>query len=147
MAAKGRRSAARDAWRFVADMWLSDDMHDRFHAACEAAGVSPPQLKALLSLEPGRARSMRALADAWKCDASWVTGIVDGLEERGYAERQPHPGDRRVKVVGITALGQKAKARALDCVYEPPASFSQLTVTEQRTLRDLLARIQPGREA
>src|SRR5262245_18246965 len=140
MAAKGRRSAAREAWRFVADMGLSDDMHDRFRAACEAAGVSPPQLKALLSLEPGQVQSMGALAEAWKCDASWVTGIVDGLEDRGYAERRPHPGDRRVKVVGITRLGQKAKARALDCVYEPPASFSVLTVAEQRTLRDLLAR-------
>jgi DNA-binding MarR family transcriptional regulator len=135
-------SAAREAWRFLADLWFSDEIHDRFHAACEAIDVSPPQLKALLSLEPGQARSMRALAQGWKCDASWVTGIVDGLEARGYAERRLHATDRRVKVVAITALGEKAKSRALDCIYEPPPSLSALTPAEQATLRDLLAKIQ-----
>jgi DNA-binding MarR family transcriptional regulator len=125
----------------MADMWMSDAIHDQFHAACEAADVSPPQLKALLSLEPGRAQPMRALAQDWKCDASWVTGIVDGLEARGYAERQLHAGDRRVKVVAITPLGEKAKARALDCLYEPPASLAGLTVAEQCALRDLLAKV------
>ncbi|HUJ64387.1 MAG TPA: MarR family transcriptional regulator [Acidimicrobiales bacterium] len=135
-------SAAREAWRLLAEMWFSDEMHDRFHAACEAADISPPQLKALLSLEPGQVRSMRALAQTWKCDASWVTGIVDGLEARGYAERQLHTTDRRVKVVAITRLGEKAKARALDCLYEPPAAWSELPLAEQRTLRDLLAKVQ-----
>jgi DNA-binding MarR family transcriptional regulator len=137
-----RRSAAREAWRFLVELWFSDEIHDRFHAACEAIDVSPPQLKALLSLEAGQAHPMRALAQSWKCDASWVTGIVDGLEARGYAERQLHPSDRRVKVVAITPLGEKAKARALDCIYEPPASLSALTVAEQGTLRDLLAKMQ-----
>jgi DNA-binding MarR family transcriptional regulator len=122
-------------------MWLSDAMHDRFHAACEAADVSPPQLKALLSLEPGRAQPMSALARDWKCDASWVTGIVDGLEARGYAERQLNSKDRRVKVVAITPLGEKAKVRALDCLYEPPVSLSELTYAEQTSLRDLLAKV------
>jgi DNA-binding MarR family transcriptional regulator len=120
-------------------------MHDRLHAACQAAGVSPPQLKALLSLEPGRAQPMRALAQDWKCDASWVTGIVDGLEARGYAQRQLHQSDRRIKVVAITPLGEKAKARALDCIYEPPPSLSELTFAEQCTLRDLLAKVQGAR--
>jgi DNA-binding MarR family transcriptional regulator len=109
--------------------------------------VTPPQLKALMSLEPGQAESMGALAAGWKCDASWVTGIVDGLEDRGYAERQVHPRDRRIKVVAITPLGEKAKARALDCLYEPPSSLSELTVAEQRVLRDLLAKIRLGRES
>jgi DNA-binding MarR family transcriptional regulator len=143
VSATGRgQSVAREAWRYMADMWLSDAMHDRFHAACAAADVTPPQLKALLTLQPGHAQSMGALADGWRCDASWVTGIVDGLEGRGYVQRQLHPGDRRVKVVVLTALGEKAKAEALDCLYQPPPSWSDLTAVEQRTLRDLLAKIQ-----
>jgi DNA-binding MarR family transcriptional regulator len=128
-------------------MWFSDEIHDRFHAACEAARVSPPQLKALLSLQPGEAHSMSSLAEGWKCDASWVTGLIDGLEARGYAERRPHAHDRRVKVVALTPLGEKAKARALECLYEPPTSLSALTVAEQRTLRDLLAKIQRSRQS
>jgi DNA-binding MarR family transcriptional regulator len=134
-------SAARDAWRHIADLWFSDEIHDRFHSACEVTDLSPPQLKALLSLEPGQIQPMRALAAGWKCDASWVTGIVDGLEERGYAQRQAHPSDRRIKVVLITPLGQQAKAKALDCLYEPPASIEALTSAEQRQLRDLMAKL------
>jgi len=132
---------AKEAWRYVADLWFSDEIHDRFHVASEAADVTPPQLKTLLWLEPGEPRPMRSIAESLKCDASWVTGIVDGLEARGYAERKAHPVDRRIKVVVITSLGEKAKARALDCLYEPPASFAALTLAEQRQLRDLLAKI------
>jgi len=142
----GSSSAASEAWRFLADLWFSEEAHNRFHAACEAADLTPPQLKGLLSLEPGHTQPMRALAEGWKCDASWVTGIVDGLEERGYAERRTHPTDRRVKVVAITPLGEKAKARALERLYEPPASIEALTVAEQRQLRDLMAKVKLARE-
>ena len=69
-------------------------------------------------------------------------GIVDGLEERGYVVRQPHPTDRRVKVVAITALGEKAKTTAIARMHEPPAAMlDALTQNEQRTLRDLLRKI------
>jgi DNA-binding MarR family transcriptional regulator len=139
--AKRTSPAAREAWRHVAELWFGDENHDRFHEACTAADVSPPQLKAMLSMEPGEPQPMRALADSWKCDASWVTGIVDGLEERGYAVRRAHPTDRRVKVVEITPLGEKAKARALERLYEPPASINVLTADEQRTLRNLLRKM------
>ncbi len=125
----------------MAELFLSDGTRDRFLSACDAADLTPPQLKALLSLQPGVSQSMRALAEGWKCDASWVTGIVDGLEERGYAQRQPHPTDRRIKVVAITPLGAKAKARALERLHEPPPSLDALTPDEQVQLRDLLAKI------
>jgi DNA-binding MarR family transcriptional regulator len=120
---------------------MTQEVQHRFHDACEAADLSPPQLKALLSLEPGGSQSMRALAEGWRCDASWVTGIVDGLEERGYVQRQPHATDRRVKVVALTALGEKAKARALERLFEPPDSFNSLTPADQAQLRDLLAKV------
>jgi DNA-binding MarR family transcriptional regulator len=40
---------------------------------------------------------MSQLADEWLCDASNATWIVDRLEERGLAERETTPTDRRVK--------------------------------------------------
>ncbi len=137
-------SAAREAWQCVAELLLSPEIQQRFHDASEAADLSPPQLKALLSLDSGGSQSMRALAEGWRCDASWVTGIVDGLEERGYVQRQPHATDRRVKVVVLTPLGEKAKARVLERLYEPPASFTSLTPAEQVQLRDLLAKARPA---
>lgn len=135
----------KEAWRYVADLWFSDELHDRFHSACSAADLTPPQLKALLSMALGEAVAMRDLAAGWRCDASWVTGIVDGLEAKGYAAREVHATDRRIKVVGITAAGEKAKARALDRLYEPPASMSALNASEQRQLRDLLAKMERAR--
>ena len=136
-------SAAREAWQYVAELLMSQEIQHRFHEASEAADLSPPQLKALLSLDAGSAKSMRALAEGWRCDASWVTGIVDGLEERGYVQRQAHATDRRIKVVALTALGEKAKAQVLERLYEPPASFAALTPDEQAQLRDLLAKVRP----
>jgi DNA-binding MarR family transcriptional regulator len=142
MAMASRRSPAHEAWECLAELWMGDENHDRFHNACAAVDISPPQLKALLSLQPGDAKPMRAIAEMLRCDASWVTGIVDGLEERGYVERQPHKTDRRVKVVTITALGEKAKGKAMAELSEPPpALLRALTQDEQRTLRDLLRKV------
>ena len=54
----------------------------------------------------------------------------------------PRTGLRRVKVVTITALGEKAKAKAREQLYDPPAAFvNALTENEQRTLRDLLRKV------
>jgi|SRR5437588_8637164 len=140
--AKPPRTPAHEAWEVLADLWFGDENHDRFHNACAAIDISPPQLKTLLSLKPGDQQPMRAIAEMMRCDASWVTGIVDGLEERGYVERQPHKTDRRVKVVTITLLGEKAKAKALEQLHEPPPAFVHaLTQNEQRTLRDLLRKV------
>ena len=64
---------------------------------------------------------------------------------RGYAERQVHPTDRRIKVVAITALGEKAKARALERLHEPPASMAALTAAELRALKAMLEKMQAKR--
>ena len=143
----GKRSEAdaeqpgQEAWCLLAEMVFSRENQARFAEACGAANLTPPLLKALLSLEAEAVEPMRALAKGWGCDASWVTGIVDGLEERGYVERQVLAADRRVKVVKVTALGEKAKARALERLHEAPASITALSLSDQTALRDLLRKV------
>ena len=39
--------------------------------------------------------------------------IVDDLEGRGYVERFPDPGDRRAKLIRLTAKGEKAQSIGL----------------------------------
>jgi DNA-binding MarR family transcriptional regulator len=135
------RETAREAWELISKFFWSDANHDRFHAACGALGVSPPMLKAMLSLQPDQAQPMRALADTLRCDASWVTALVDGLEEKGYVERRSLPSDRRVKTIVLTEEGALAQKRAFAHLHEPPASFATLTATEARQLRDLVRKV------
>ena len=132
---------AREAWRLIAEMLFTEESQARFLEAGAAANLTPPLLKALLSLEPDAAEPMRVLAKGWGCDASWVTGIVDGLEERGYVERRVLNSDRRVKVVHLTPVGEEAKAKALERLHEPPASITDLDPVDQAVLRDILRKV------
>lgn len=131
----------REAWRLLAEMVFSEETQARFRDACAAANLTPPLLKALLSLDPDDPEPMRVLAKGWGCDASWVTGIIDGLEERGYVERRVLASDRRVKVVEVTTLGEAAKHRALDRLHEPPAAITALDPPDQVALRDLMRKV------
>ncbi|MEW6046486.1 MAG: MarR family transcriptional regulator [Bacillota bacterium] len=51
------------------------------------------------------------LADRLGVTRSTLTGLLDVLQERGYIERSPDPGDRRTLWIGITAAGRKALQR------------------------------------
>lgn len=132
---------ARAAWRSFYELVFSPQSHDRMHDVCEAAGVTPGLMKALLSMRPGEPRPMKELSGELRCDASYVTSLVDGLEERGFVERRAHPSDRRAKVVVLTAAGDRARENLLDRMHEPPACFAVLTPDEIGTLGSLLAKL------
>src|SRR5215211_4949270 len=69
-----------EAWELMFELFKGTK-RERFQLGQEY-GLSPMQLGALHSLEPGRELPMSSLADALLCDASNVTGIVDRLEAR-----------------------------------------------------------------
>jgi DNA-binding MarR family transcriptional regulator len=56
-------------------------------------------------------------------------------------ERRPHPTDRRVKTIVLTAEGRARRDHALELLSEPPSAFGSLSAAEQRQLRDLLAKL------
>jgi DNA-binding MarR family transcriptional regulator len=84
---------------------------------------------------------MRVLAERWRCDASYITSIVDDLEEQGLAQRQPHPSDRRIKTVALTPKGAALRVQLMSLLSEPPPAFDALSAAEQRQLRDLLNKV------
>ncbi len=110
----------------------------RFIEIAHKLGVTPPILGALRFLE--QPQTMGRMAELLHCDPSNVTGIVDALEERDLAARKPSAGDRRVKVVELTAAGEKLRARAVEEMYKPPAWIEGLSAADQRALRDILRR-------
>jgi DNA-binding MarR family transcriptional regulator len=133
--------AGKEAWRSMFELIFSPQTQARMAEACAVAGVSRGLLKTLFHLEPGVGVPMRDLADHWGCDASYVTSMADALEERGLAERRPHPSDRRIKMIALTDEGIETRDRAFDLLYEPPPAFGALTGAEQRELRDLLRKV------
>ncbi len=122
-------------------LFMEGEAHDRVHRICAELGLSPPLLKAFVhlgSLDDEGGLRMSDLAETWGCDASYVTALADGLQERGLAERQPHPTDRRVKSIVLTAEGRAKRERALELLSQPPSAFAPLSATEQRQLRGRL---------
>src|SRR5262245_32532676 len=89
-------------------------------------GLTPNDSRALHALDAATGLPMRSLAEAWECDPSNATWIVDRLEALGLAERQASPEDRRVKLVRLTAKGQRTKAELLDEFYQAPDEFDGL---------------------
>ena len=141
-AMRSKDASTREAWRCVTRLFLSDEAHDRFHEACAEIGLPHPgSLRALLSISSDDAPSMRDLADAMHCDASYITCLVDALEGLGYVERRVMATDRRVKQVQLTAEGDAARRRALDVLLSPPDSLEQLSAAEARTLAELLGKV------
>jgi DNA-binding MarR family transcriptional regulator len=125
-------------------LFMEGEAHDRVHRICSEMGLSPPLLKAFVhlgTLDDDGGLRMSDLAETWGCDASYVTTLADGLQERGLAQRRPHPTDRRVKTIVLTAEGRARRERALELLSEPPSAFASLTAAEQRQLRNLLAKL------
>ena len=69
-------------------------------------GLTSIQALTLLLMNERQPRSMKSLGLLFHCDASNVTGIVDGLEQKGLVSRQNDPNDRRVKTVCVEPAGK-----------------------------------------
>jgi len=134
-------TAGGEAWAAIAELFLGDANFNRFNEACDAIDVGPPALKLLLGMEPGVGTPMRAFADKLRCDASWVTSLVDDLESKGYVERRVLPSDRRGRAIVTTKRGLTAQAKARAVLHRAPAVMNALTATEQRQLRDLTSKM------
>ena len=128
---------ARRAWRVLSNLVLDAD---RRVAVSKALGLSFARVRALRRLA-AQPLTMRALAAQLTADPPYVTLIVDDLEERGLVERQPHPDDRRAKLVSLTAAGRAAVAEAEQILDEPPAALRELAPDDLTALLRVLERL------
>jgi DNA-binding MarR family transcriptional regulator len=133
---------AAEAWGAV--LGLAMGQRDRFFQVLQSFGLTPGDLRALVVLDARNPRPMRALALAWRCDASNVTWMVDRLETRGLVERRMLPTDRRVKTVVLTPAGARTKAELFERLQEPPDDFLALDRATLEALRDALAKLPPS---
>jgi DNA-binding MarR family transcriptional regulator len=133
-AAGGAKDVAGEAWDSLVRLVYPPP----FLAIARELGLRPAAFGTLRAL--GEPKTMSEIAAVLHCDPSNVTGIVDGLEERGLATRTPAEDDRRVKLIALTAEGRRVRARLVKAIEKPPAWLTELSAADQHTLRDLLRR-------
>ncbi|MGX1547966.1 MarR family winged helix-turn-helix transcriptional regulator [Streptomyces adustus] len=70
--------------------------------------------------------------------------LVDEIVRKGYAERRPHPGDARARLVVLTERGWACTRAAEEAIAEIVQGWAGvLGESEVGVLRDHLARIAP----
>lgn len=85
---------------------------------------------------------MNALRKAFNCDASNITGLVDGLEQKELASRYESSEDRRIKMVRLEERGREVRHALLRHLgkHEGP-DWSRLEPNEYQTLMRLLQKV------
>ncbi|WP_199431931.1 MarR family winged helix-turn-helix transcriptional regulator [Qaidamihabitans albus] len=86
--------------------------------------------------------SQRELGGVLGVDPSAVVALVDDLERAGLVRREPHPDDRRTRLVAVTEQGATTLAEARELAGQVDTELlDALTVAERQTLEKLLRRI------
>ena len=130
VAADETEAPAAEVWRLIRTISHDPTAMAATHQIVEETGLPLAPLRALLVIPLDQALPMRQLARRLGCDNSYVTALVDALEERGLAVREQHPTDRRVKVIALSGLGKEVAERAQLAGVEPPASFGALSAAQ-----------------
>ncbi|WJV45342.1 MarR family winged helix-turn-helix transcriptional regulator [Streptomyces flavofungini] len=130
--------AATRAWQGLNTLLM--DRHNRRKEVADALGMSFSRIRALRRIAPGPL-TLRELAQRLGADPPYTTVIVDDLVRRGFAERVPHPVDRRAKLVRLTAEGEAAAARAATILSAPPADLLALDRAEIEALDRVVTKL------
>ncbi len=113
-------------------------------ASLREYGLSLPAYKVLRALEYSD-QSMREVSEILHVSPRTVTDMIDSLEARGLVARGPHPADRRVTLLSLTADGRRQLATAAALADKSHgAAISGLSAQDQRTLSRLLDQVAPA---
>ncbi|MGW7638028.1 MarR family winged helix-turn-helix transcriptional regulator [Streptomyces decoyicus] len=75
----------------------------------DAHGLTMWAYSVLLYLDETPIRTQAALAEAIRADKTRIIAVLDDLETRELIRRQPDPGDRRVRLLSLTAAGRRLR--------------------------------------
>lgn len=130
------RQDAERAWQILVSL-VMESRGDWRRKVTEATGLPFSRVRALKRLRDWD-RTLSELAAEMGTDAPAATVIVNDLETRGLVERRPHPEDRRVKLVSLTAEGRKVIAVVRKIADQPPAVLTNLPEQELAELRRIV---------
>ena len=127
--------------------WNGQRAAHTFTEALRELELRPPHFGVLTLIAAAPGSTQQELVDRSMTDPSSMVAILDELEQRGLAERQPHPGDRRKHAIHLTAGGKKTLERARRLANRTADElFAALDGEEREALRRLLRKM-AGAEA
>jgi DNA-binding MarR family transcriptional regulator len=86
--------------------------------------------------------TLKQIADETSNDAPATTVAINDLENRGLVERNPHPENRRAKLVSLTPAGQQIVQLVRRTVRDDaPPAMQHLSKTDLAHLRRILERV------
>ena len=124
--------------------WVAQRSRERFAKALEAElGLHPREFGVLAVVQHEPGITQQAIGDAAGVDPSTMVATLDGLEERGLAERRPHSSDRRKRAVYLTddgRGGRRVRASA-SAARSARSVFGALSADERKQLNSLLRKV------
>jgi DNA-binding MarR family transcriptional regulator len=110
-------------------------------AAVRPLGIELRHFAVMIQLANHSPQSQKELGGRVGRDTAGMVRVIDDLESLGYAERRPHPGDRRIRAVQLTPKGLEA----FDTAHRAALPIAQHLVAhlkpgEAEQLMDLLIR-------
>jgi len=110
-------------------------------------GLTSIQAITLMLLEEHADCPMKRLGQVFHCDASNITGIVDGLERKGLVSRENDQADRRVKTVRISAAGRALRGRVLEqLIRDSNYLFGPLSDAEAKQFVHIVEKLDPHKK-
>ena len=114
----------------------------RFREQSRELSLDPAHCRVLLVLADNAGISQAALADLCGLKATHMTRVVDLLELCGWAERHPHPHDRRTHMLSVTPNAAQVLRRISSIIGEALfQALQNLSAQEISTLLRLLGQL------
>jgi DNA-binding MarR family transcriptional regulator len=105
-------------------------------------GLTRAQCKVLGYLARNEGINQAGLADLLEIKPMTLVRQIDRMEEDGWIERRPDPGDRRARRLVLTAKASRILTRILDLSTEVRTeAFAGLSEVDGQHLIDLLERV------
>lgn len=115
---------------------------ERMARGLKAIGLNLPQFPVMMTVLEKAPLTQSEIGKIYERPAYVISRALDGLEEMGLVERQPHPTSRRAHLIVASAKGRALAPRLYELVQESNGkALSPLSEAEQATLMELLGRL------
>jgi DNA-binding MarR family transcriptional regulator len=123
--------------------WVASRSRQHFARALEeACGLHPRDWGVLNVIARNPGITQQAIGEGAGVDPSTMVATIDLLEERGLAERRPHPSDRRKRAIYLTPDGEQVLRDGRKVATAAAREvFGRLSADERKQLHALLRKL------